>query len=93
MWEGGDEIETRERAKTKKAETGERERVHFKMMKQKKKQEELQWKEMRNVEDEKKVRNTRICEELERKRESVGNMENMMKKENKERERFPEEGR
>ena len=48
---------------------------------------------MRNVEDETKVRNARICEELERKRENAGNMETMMKKENKERERFPEEGR
>ena len=93
MWEGGDEIETQERAKTKNAETGERKRVDFKMTKQKKKREELRRKEIRNVEDEKKVRNVRICEEFERKRESAGNMKNMMKKENKERERFPEEGR
>ena len=56
-WEGGGEIEIQERAKTKKAETGERERVDFKTMKQKKKQEELRRKEMRNVEDEKKIRN------------------------------------
>ena len=37
MWEGGDEIETQERAKTKKMETGERERVDFKTTKRKKK--------------------------------------------------------
>ena len=60
-WEGGDEIETQERAKTKKAETGERERVDIQMTKQKKKQEEPQRKEMRNVEEEKKIRNARIC--------------------------------
>ena len=93
MWEGGDEIKTQERAKMKNAETGERKRVDFKTTKQKKKREELRRKEMRNVEDEKKVWNARICEEFERKRESAGNMKNMMKKENKERKRFPEEGR
>ena len=54
--EGGDEIETQERAKTKKAETGERERVDIKTTKQKNKQEELRRKEMKNVEDEKKIR-------------------------------------
>ena len=84
---GGDEIETQERGKTKKAETGERERVDIKTMKQKKKQEELRRKEMRKVEDEKKIRNAQICKELERKRERVGIMENMMKKEKRERER------
>ena len=47
---------------------------------------------MRNVEDKKKIRKSQICNEIERKRESVGNMENtqrvysMMKKENRERE-------
>ena len=56
-WEGGDEIETQEQAKMKKAKTGERERVDFKMTKQKKIQEELRRKEMRNVEDEKNIRN------------------------------------
>ena len=49
MWEGGDEIETQERAKTKKTETGERERVDFKTTKRKeKKQEEQRRKEMIN---------------------------------------------
>ena len=37
MSEGGDEIETQERAKTTKAETGERERVDIKTTKQKNK--------------------------------------------------------
>ena len=67
---GGDEIETQERAKTKKAETGERERVDIKTTKEKNKREELRWKEMKNVEDEKKIRIARIGKDLERKRET-----------------------
>ena len=54
---------------------------------------------MRNVEDEKKKRNARICKEIERKRESARNVENtrrvysVMKKENRERERERERER
>ena len=64
MSKGGDEIETQERAKTKKAKTRERERVDIKTTKQKNKREEPRRKEMRNVEDEKKIRMHELAKSL-----------------------------